>query len=379
MSGNKRILFLTGTRADYGKMKPLMMLLEDSTDFELYVYVCGMHLSDIHGSTYREIQKDNYRNIYIAFGLEGTTSQSANLGDTIRSLSGYVEAVSPDMIVVHGDRMDALAGAVVGVLHNILVAHIEGGELSGTMDESIRHAISKFAHLHFVCNADAEKRLIQMGEEAYRIHVIGSPDIDVMMSDRLPTMKDVRERYDISFEKYGILMYHPVTTEHEKVGQHISTIADALIKSNNNYIVIYPNNDLGSEIIINEYQRFNGNRHFRVFPSVRFEYFLSMLKNADHIIGNSSAGVREAGVYGIPAIDLGTRQEGRYDVNLSSNIIHSNETVSEILTAIDNVESYRKHVMFFGDGHSTDRFVSILSDESLWNTTVQKHFVDMNL
>ena len=155
----KRILFLTGTRADYGKMKPFMQALNRNSKFDVFVFVCGMHLSETFGSTYKEVLKDHYRNTYVAYGLSQTQNTSVNLGNTITCLSGYVENIRPDMIIVHGDRMEALAGAAVGALHNIIVAHIEGGELSGTIDESIRHAVSKFAHVHFVCTEVAQKAL----------------------------------------------------------------------------------------------------------------------------------------------------------------------------------------------------------------------------
>ena len=375
----RKVLFITGTRADYGKMKPLMKALDEDEDFSVFVFVCGMHLSETFGNTYEEVQKDGYENIYIAYGLSQTQNGSINLGNTISCLSGYVENIKPDMILVHGDRMDALAGAVVGALHNILVGHIEGGELSGTLDESIRHAISKFAHVHFVCTEEARDRLIQMGEEENRIFVIGSPDIDIMMSDKLPSLSEAKKRYDIEFSKYGILMYHPVTTEYSIIGQKISTVVGAVIKSEKNYIVIYPNNDLGSEVILNEYRRFEKNRHFRMFPSLRFEHFLVLLKNADFIIGNSSAGIRESGIYGIPAIDIGTRQSGRYSKAKNSNLQHVTEDCAEILDALNRAEEYRSSSFVFGDGKSTDRFMSIIKKNSFWSMEIQKHFVDRDM
>lgn len=372
----KRILFITGTRADYGKMKPLMRALSDSSQFNTFVFVCGMHLSETFGSTYEEVLKDNYNNTYIAYGLSQTQSTSVNIGNTITCLSGYVENIKPDMVIVHGDRIDALAGAIVGALHNIIVAHIEGGELSGTIDESIRHAISKFAHVHFVCTKEARNRLIQLGEEADRIYVIGSPDIDVMMSNRLPAIEEAKERYEIKFNNYGILMYHPVTTEYGMVGIHCREVVDAVIQSRRNYIVVYPNNDLGSEVILNEYKRFEGNPRFRVFPSLRFEHFLVLLKHANFIMGNSSAGIRESGIYGVPAIDIGTRQSGRYSANGLTNIQHVDEDKKAILEAVRQIEKFRTSSFIFGDGRSTDKFVNIIYDPDFWNIKIQKHFVD---
>ncbi len=375
----KKVLFITGTRADYGKMKPLMKAMDKTEQFSVYVFVCGMHLSDTFGSTYREVLKDKYENVYVAYGLSQTQNASVNLGNTISCLSGYVENVKPDMILVHGDRMDALAGAVVGALHNIQIGHIEGGEVSGTIDESIRHAISKFAHVHFVCTEEARDRLIQLGEETNRIFVIGSPDIDIMMSDSLPQLSDAKARYDIDFDQYGILMYHPVTTEYQTVGTKIKTVVDAVMESDKNYIVVYPNNDLGSEVILNEYKRFQGNSRFKVFPSLRFEYFLTLLKNAEFMLGNSSAGIREAGIYGVPAIDIGTRQSGRYSVKVSTNIQHADEDADQIKETINCIADHRTSSFTFGSGNSTEMFMQIVKEPAFWEMEIQKRFVDMSM
>lgn len=375
----KKILFLTGTRADYGKIKPLMKAIEANCDFELFVFVCGMHLSEVFGSTYEEVQKDGYRNVYVAYGLSQSQSASVNLGNTIVHLSGYVDNIKPDMIVVHGDRMDALAGAVVGAIHNILVGHIEGGELSGTLDESTRHAISKFAHAHFVCNEEAKSRLVQMGEVSKHIFVVGSPDIDIMMSKELPDLEESKRKYEILFDNYGILMYHPVTTEFDCIGEMSKKVVNAIFASKKNYIVVYPNNDLGSEMILNEYKRFIPNKRFRVFPSLRFEYFLTFLKNADFIIGNSSAGIREAGVYGIPAIDIGTRQTNRYSLEELKNIQHVQEDEGQIISAIARIDKFRSKSKSFGDGNSTEKFMKIICRDSFWSIELQKRFVDIDM
>ncbi len=349
----KKLLFVTGTRADFGKMKSLIGSVHNSEKFEEYVYVCGMHLLEKFGSTYEEVLKENYSNVFVAYDSIVSDNMSINLSEVTKSLTGYVLRIKPDMILVHGDRTDALAGAIVGALNNIKVAHIEGGELSGTIDESIRHAISKFAHFHFVCNDEAKRRLIQLGEEDDRIYIIGSPDIDIMMSKSLPSIDEARKRYEIDFKEYGILMYHPVTTEIDKLKSNISNVVSAVLKSGKNMLVIYPNNDSGSQIILNEYARFENNGKIRLFPSLRFEYFLVLLKNSQFILGNSSAGIRESGIYGVPAIDLGTRQSGRYSFNSVKNIQHVKETETDILSAISKIADYKKTSYIFGSGNST--------------------------
>ncbi len=374
----KKILFITGTRADYGKLKSTMKAIEQNNFYDLYVFVCGMHLLKIFGSTYEEIIKDGYKNIYVAHGLSYSNQMSANLGSVISYLSGYISNIHPDMIVVHGDRIDALAGAIVGALNNIIVAHIEGGEITGTIDESIRHAVSKFAHLHFVANEDAKKRIIQLGEDINNIFIIGSPDIDIMLNGNLPSINEVKNRYKIKFDKYAIFIYHPVTTEHNEIGKKIKIITEAIQKSNKKFVVIYPNNDLGSEIILNEYTKLKNKNNFVIYPSMRFEHFLILLKNADFIIGNSSVGIRESGVYGIPTIDIGTRQKGRYKLDVFKNIQHVNESEHAILKAIDKIEKHRVVQMHFGNGNSTKKFVEIILKDNIWKKTLQKKFVDFN-
>ncbi len=375
----KKILFITGTRADYGKVKSLIRAVENDEDLEAFVYVSGMHLSSKHGSTYHEILKDGYTNVYIDYAQIGAGGMSYELGTTVCHLSGYVLHNNPDMIVIHGDRIDALAGAIVGALNNIRVAHIEGGELSGTIDESIRHAVSKLSHIHFVSNDDAKQRLIQLGEEANRIFVIGSPDIDIMLSNSLPSIKAVKERYSIPFEYYGIVMYHPVTTHIESLKNNCNELVSALIESNRDYVVVYPNNDAGSEIILHAYEQLENKKNILLFPSLRFEYFLTLLKNADCIIGNSSAGIREAGVYGVPAIDLGTRQEHRYALAGNPNIQHVSEKKDKIIEALNKVDRHRIVCRNYGRGDSTSIFIKTIKNRNIWELDIQKHFVDLPL
>lgn len=376
----KKIVFLTGTRADYGKLKSLITEVIKHKEFESHIFVTGMHMLSLYGSTYLEIEKDGFKNIYKFVNTKINQSMDITLSNTILGFSNYVTEFKPDLIVVHGDRVEALAGAIVGALNNIKVAHIEGGEISGTIDESIRHAITKFAHIHLVANEEARKRVIQLGEKKDSIFIIGSPDIDIMFSDGLPDFEEVRNHYEIPFTDYGILMYHPVTTEVEDLKKQISNLIEAVLSSKKNYIVIYPNNDEGSEIILKEYEKLIGNKKFRCFPSIRFESFLILLKNAQFIIGNSSAGVREACVYGIPSIDVGTRQEGRYDKFSSEFIIHSTNNLSDIQNAIQSIKeiAFSEHSPY-GVGESYKQFMNVLSKEEIWLKNYQKKFMQFNM
>ncbi|MBU0540815.1 MAG: UDP-N-acetylglucosamine 2-epimerase (hydrolyzing) [Gammaproteobacteria bacterium] len=376
MSQVKRILFLTGTRADFGKLKALMLALQADPNFELHVFVTGMHMLAKYGYTCEEVERVGFSNIYKYINQNANDGMDQVLAKTVNGLSDYIREVQPDLLIVHGDRVEALAGATVGALNNVLTAHIEGGEVSGTIDELIRHAVTKMSHIHFVANQAAQRRLIQLGEHEKVIHVIGSPDVDVMNSSSLPTLDEVRRHYQIGFSEYAVLAFHPVTTEVSKLREQVRTMIDALERSGRNYVVIYPNNDLGAEIILEEYKRIESNPRFKIFPSMRFEYFLSLLKHADFMIGNSSAGVREAPHFGVPAVNLGSRQHNRV---MSSLVVNAALTPDGIEVAINNAVALpREAESLFGDGDSARHFLEILSDESFWRHSKQKHFIDLH-
>lgn len=373
----KRIVFITGTRADFGKIKSLIDIIDSTRNFEPIIFATGMHLMKGYGDTIVEIQSHNYKTIYPYVNQVNDIfpRMDITLAETIKGFSNYINYVKPDLIVVHGDRIESFAAAISGAFNNILVAHVEGGEISGTIDESIRHAISKLSHLHFVANEQAKKRLLQMGELANSIYVIGSPDIDILLSKDLPTLKEVRRRYNISFEKYSIFIYHPVTTDIQNLDQKTNNVIDALIESQNKYIVIHPNNDLGRDIIWNIIKdRLLDKSKFRVLPSMRFEHFLTLLKNSQFIIGNSSAGIREAPVYGIPCIDIGKRQYRRWN---GKSIINVQEDKEVILNAISSIPRDLSSEFPFGEGESASKFLKCLLNENIWDMELQKYFNDI--
>lgn len=373
----KKILFLTGTRADFGKLKSLIDITSKDKNFEVSIFATGMHLSTIHGYTVEEIEKCGYKNILKFVNHTESCTMDQILAKTINGFSECIHNLKPDLIVIHGDRVEALAGAICGALNNILVAHIEGGEISGTIDELIRHAVTKMSHIHFVANETAKRRIIQLGELEKNIFVIGSPDIDAMLSPNLPDISEVRRRYEIDFSDYSIAMFHPVTTEIDLMGEYAKNFVDSLLKSNDKIVVIYPNNDLGYKFILDEYSRLEGNKNFRIFPSIRFEYFVVLLKHSKYIIGNSSAGIREAPYYGVPTINIGTRQNNRA---LSGGIINCGYQEEEIIQAINNAKStYVEKTDLFGAGNSDKLFVDLLRGNQIWSIDKQKHFNDINL
>jgi UDP-N-acetylglucosamine 2-epimerase (hydrolysing) len=376
----KKIVFLTGTRADYGKLKSLIRISQDCEDFDVHIFVTGMHMNSKYGKTVDEVVKSGFKNIYMFINHDEINHMDRTLAKTIDGFSHYIAETRPDMIVVHGDRVESLAGAIVGSLNNILVVHVEGGEISGTIDELIRHAVSKLAHIHLVSNLEAKRRLVQLGELEESIFIIGSPDFDIMYSNSLPEIDDAMKRYGVNFKDYAILLWHPVTTEYGDIRINTRSVVDAVIKSNQNYIVVFPNNDLGTIEILEEYKRFNDLDRVKVFPSIRFEHFLVFLKNSKFIIGNSSAGIREAPFYNVPTIDIGTRQDNRAHFN---SVIHIGYSESEIVDAmnvirnvqIDNCLSKK----YFGEGNSDKLFFDLIRGSQVWNTSKQKQFNEVEL
>lgn len=376
----KKIVILTGTRADFGKLKSIITVLLESKKFDVHIFATGMHMNPKYGSTVNEIKKCGFTNIYEFINHTSSSSLDSILATTITGFGNYVSQTKPDMIVVHGDRIEALAGALVGSLNNILVSHIEGGEISGSIDELIRHAISKIAHLHFVANKQAKRRLIQMGEDENNVFIIGSPDIDILRLENLPTLKESKTRYEIPYDTYAFVLYHPVTTEMNNLSHHINTLVDSLLESKKNYIVIYPNNDPGTDIILSTYKdRLTNNEQFKIFPSMRFEQFLTLLKNSQFIIGNSSSGIREAPYYGIPVINIGTRQNNRVKENIECiyNCDYDKENILQSINKFSNNHARYEPIKIFGHGDSDKKFLDIVMQDLIWKTNFQKRFLDV--
>jgi len=366
----KKILFVTGTRADFGKIKSVIKKIE--TNFSVQVVVTGMHLQKKYGYTYNEIKNfSNKVKIYKFKNYFKNNRLDIILSDTVNKFSKILLKINPDLVVVHGDRVEPLACAISATFNNFLSAHIEGGELSGNIDEHIRHAISKLCHIHFVSNKEAKKRLLSMGEDKNSVFVVGSPDYDLMKEKYLPSIFELKKKYKIKFNSFAISIIHPIT-KYKKNEKNYKIYFDSLLASNENFIIIYPNNDPGNEIIIKEINKISKFKDkFKVFPSMRFEYFLKALKICKFIIGNSSAGVREAPFFSKPTINVGGRQSNRANIRSISNV---NFSKKQIIEKIRKIRKIRKKNFYFGKGNSSDNIYKILNKKTFWKTSVQKKF-----
>ena len=371
----KKIIFVTATRADYGKLKSIILSSQKLKEFNIHVFVTGMHNLSTYGNTFDEIRKDKIRNIK-KFHNQTLGEQSTKIfSKTIFGFSEYVNKINPDLVVIHGDRMEPLACAIVCCLNNIKIAHFEGGELSGTIDEIFRHSISKLCNIHFVTNAKAKKRLIQMGELSSSIFITGSPDVDLILSNDLPSLQEAKKRYEINFKSYVIAIFHPITTDVKNLKKNICSFIKSLKFIGKNIVLIFPNNDLGSDIIIKEYKKIR-NKNIKIFPSLRFEYYLTLLKNCEFIIGNSSSGIMEAPYYAVPTINIGNRQNNRA---ILESITNCNYESSEILKAIKKVSLIKKFAKsrFFGNGKSAIKLLKILKSKKIWKINNHKQFRDI--
>jgi UDP-N-acetylglucosamine 2-epimerase (hydrolysing) len=328
-------------------------------------------MREFWGYTYNHIMKDGFE----CWPCACDDEMASRVSDVVRGMSLYLDTNETDLIVVHGDRSEALGAATAGSLRNVRIAHIEGGESSGTIDEHIRHAITKLSHYHFVANETARRRVKSLLENESRIFKIGSPEVDVMVRKDRPTLKSVSERYGIALEKgkYGIVLLHPVTTNLRETKNLAVDLMQAIGEfGSHQWVGIYPNDDLGRDLIFdNLIAGMNEKANCHTLPSMRHEHFVTLLENSALLVGNSSCGVRETPFLGIPSVNLGTRQNNRSECE---SIIQLPEPDSwSILSAMRSCWG-RKLIgqPMFGDGKTAAKFLSVLSRDEFWDIPIQK-------
>ena len=370
----KKILFLTSTRADFGKLKSLITATKSKSFFKVFIVVTGMHMLRKYGYTFMEVTKSFKSNIIKFNNQKPGDKLEIILNKTIIKFSKVIKKIKPDLIVVHGDRVEAMACALTGSLNHILRGHVEGGEVSGTIDDTIRHALTKLSHIHFVGTHKAKARILRMGELKKSIFKIGSPDSDFLLKKSHADIEFVKKRYGIKFNKYALLLWHPVTSQVKDLKKETLKIIEFLEQYPRNFIIIYPNNDPGNKIILQCYKKILRNRKFKIIESMRFEYFISLLKNAEFIVGNSSSALYEAPTLGVPAINLGDRQRNRLDTQLVKNLRVKDLTIEYVQDFLNKYK--RKKISYYGSGNSDKKFIRVISKKSFWDISTQKFFSD---
>lgn len=369
----KRILFISGTRADFGKLDPLAAAAEEN-GFEVLFLVCGMHMIPRHGLTKNEVVK-RYQTFECVNQKDGD-SLDLILTKSISSFSDIFRIVEPDLVIHHGDRVEAFASSIVCATNFIRSAHIEGGEVSGTIDEVFRHCNSKLSDIHFVSSREASDLLVNLGEPPHKINIIGSPELDVHAKSIEIELNEVLDRYEIDFDEYGIAIFHPVFSEQKLIGNHAQSFFDAIEGSGKNFVIIEPNNDDGSDVIRAVLDQKRGNKRLRILPSMRFSYFSRLLRGAKLFIGNSSVAVREAPFLGIASISIGTRQNGR---TKNKDVVIIEEIDRDHIEASINRDwgLNRPVSKEFGVGGSSEKFVEALKAID-WTASLQKKFYRPN-
>jgi len=379
----KTIGVVTVGRSDYGIYLPVMKLIKSQPDLSLRIFAGGMHLAPEFGCTARAIEEDGFEiservEILPSSDTPAAVSEAMGLG-TIGFAQAYTRQ-RPDVLLVLGDRFEMHSAVVAALPLKIPVAHIHGGELSeGAIDDALRHSITKMSHLHFVATETYGNRVIQMGEEPWRVVISGAPALDNLKTIELPTRAQLAKDYDLwEEESFLLVTYHPVTLEHEQTEEQMTALLQALGESDMAVVFTYPNTDTGNRAIIQligEYVA--GNSRARTFVNLGTQGYFSMMKHAAAMVGNSSSGIIEAASFRLPVVNIGNRQRGRLR---AANVIDVGYSRSEIVAGIGQAlaPDFRARlddlVNPYGDGHAAERIVETLRAVELNDKLLLKYF-----
>lgn len=363
----KKIMIITGSRGEWGYIRPILRLIEKRDDVEAVLVVTNMHLLPAYGNSYKEIENDGFHIDYkVHMSLDGYShvTQAKSLGIFLSSMPDIIENEKPDWILLAGDRGEQLMGAIAGAYTYTPVAHIQAGEVSGNIDNMTRHAIGKLIHMHFASNQDAAERLIKLGEEEFRVHNVGAPQIDEMVSAQFTELTEIEEKLCVHLQDgYLLGVMHPVTEEADKAEIQAEIFIKALNHFNMPKVIILPNNDAGSNGVKRAIQEYRQGEYY-MYANLKREDYLGLLKNAQCIVGNSSSGLLEAPTFKVPAVNIGRRQNLRYR---GINVIDVPFELDKVINAIDKAISkeFRDYldkecVNPYGDGHSSERILDLL-------------------
>ncbi len=348
MSGTKRkIAIFTGNRAEYGLQYPIIKAISKHPKLKYFLLVSGAHLQEDFGYTVQEIEKDGFR-VYneVKLTMEEDTlfSTAQSIGSGILSLSRILDRIRPDFLVVYADRYEGFSAVITGTQMNIPTAHIEGGDLTegGALDDSVRHAMTKLAHIHFTTNEQAAERIRRLGEEPWRIYNVGLSSIELIVAGNFAAPTEIQEKYGLYSNKpIIILTQHSVTTEFEKATDQVKPSLEAmriLAKEGHQVVITYPNNDAGGQQIIKEIEKLKKEKldNIQVQQSLGRYNYHGILNLCGRIgtgvcVGNSSSGIKETPALGCPVVNIGPRQNGRLRAD---NIIDVSYNRDEIISAV---------------------------------------------
>jgi UDP-hydrolysing UDP-N-acetyl-D-glucosamine 2-epimerase len=380
----RTIAVVTVSRSDYGHLVPVLGALRDAPDVRLLLFVAGAHLVPEFGLTVREIEADGWPVAECVDMLEPDDSPEAVAGATGRGVQGFARAYAkhrPDLVVLLGDRFEMLAAAVAALPFALPVAHIHGGEVTeGAMDNQIRHAISKLAHLHFASAPIHAERLARMDEEPWRIHMVGAPGLDRLRGRPLLSREELARQLDLPARGPWILVtFHPVTLEHQDTTRHVEELVAALEAAPGTLVVTYPNADPAGRTIIAALEAFaRRSTRVRLQPTLGEDVYLALLEHADVMVGNSSSGLIEAPSFGLPTVNIGSRQRGRLRGDNVIDVGYGRDEIARGLSAAlaSGLRSrLRARPNPYGDGAAAPRIVEVLRRVPLDARLVQKRAV----
>lgn len=371
----RRVCYISGTRADFGLMQSTLHRIHASDRLELSIVVTGMHLQAFHGLTVANIEQAGLpiaARVPVEDGPPSGALMARNIGRMLVAFVDVLEAVRPDIVLVLGDRGEMLAGALAAIHLNIPVIHIHGGERSGTVDEPVRHAISKLAHFHFVATDESRERLIRMGEAADRVFVVGAPGLDDLDGIALAGREELC--LGIGFDPHrpvGLFVYHPVLQEADLSGEYARRAVDAMLARDVQVLALMPNSDAGSGEVRNMLEKRATAREIRLAAHLPRTEFLSWLATANLLAGNSSAGIIEAATYGTPVVNVGSRQNLR---QRNANVIDCSTESAEINRAIEAALASARfeEANVYGDGRAGERIVNLLAEIDVAGASMAK-------
>jgi UDP-hydrolysing UDP-N-acetyl-D-glucosamine 2-epimerase len=376
---------VTVARSDYGILRSVLRALDVRDDVELRLYVGGMHLSDRFGRTVEEIERDGFpiaERVDFLLPDDSPAAVAASIGRGVEAFAAVFDRNRPDIIVLLGDRFEMLAAGIAALPVTIPLAHIHGGESTfGLIDESIRHALTKLSHLHFAATHEYGQRIIQLGEEPWRVTVSGAPALDAVrkfepLSDRELAANGVRLRGATL-----LVTYHPVTLVPERTTAELDAILQAVAASEFDAVLTYPNADPQNRTIIDRLKDFAAaSDRFTLVPNLGQDAYFTLLERVVAMVGNSSSGIIEAASFRLPVVDVGMRQSGRMR---AANVIHVESDQSAIAAAIGEAassvfaESLQSLVNPYGDGEASVRIAERLATVSLDERLIVKRFHDV--
>lgn len=383
----KKIIVLTATRAEYGLLAPIIKKMKKKSEIEIKVVATGAHLSPEFGLTVNEIQKDGIivdKKIEILLSSDTSIAVSKAMGLALISFSEYFNEEQPDALMVLGDRYETLAVCVAALNERIPIIHLHGGEATeGAIDESIRNAITKISYLHLTSTKEYRKRVIQMGEEPNRVFDVGAMGVEKALHTEVLSKEELEASLKCKLKNYAVLTFHPVTLENGTAELQTKVLMEAISKYPNiTFICTKANADMSGRVInkcIEEYSKKFDN--IKLFDSLGEKRYMSALKYAEFVIGNSSSGIIEVPSFNIPTINIGDRQKGRIQ---AKTVINCEPKEESIIKAIEKAlsDSFRKSIKYvknpYGDGETSEKIVNIVNEFIINDKmNVRKKFYDL--